>query len=172
MKRTFLLLGLAALTCSFAVAQKQTRKPSSNPSVQSDLIPAYQRWLNEDVVSIITPEERGAFLLLKSDAERERFIAQFWQARDSNPGNSDNEYRTEHYRRIAHANQNFGIGTVPGWQTARGRIYITMGEPDDVRQTSSGEVWLYRRAPGSGSNVEIEFIRDSSTGDLRIKPNP
>lgn len=171
MKKTFLLLGLAALTCSFALAQKQTRKPSSN-SPQSDLKSVYERWVDEDVAYIVTPEEKRAFLLLKSDAERERFIEQFWQARDSKAGGSENAYRTEHYRRFAFANQNFGIGNVAGWKTARGRIYITMGQPDEIRKTSAGEVWFFRQAPGFGTNVEIEFTQDSGPGEFRILKNP
>src|ERR1043165_7616235 len=114
MFKTFLLLALAALSFTSAPAQKQERKPLSNPAVQSDLRPVYQKWLDEDVLYILSAEERGAFLLLKSDAERERFIEQFWRARDSKPGTSDNEYRAEHYRRIAYANQPLCADNVPG----------------------------------------------------------
>jgi GWxTD domain-containing protein len=167
MRRALLLIGLVALACSFALAQKQARKPSTNPS-QSDLKPAYERWVDEDVAYIITPEEKRAFLQLKSDAERERFIEQFWRARESKAGGRDDAYRTEHYRRFAFANQNFGVGNIPGWKTARGRIYITVGQPDEIRKTSTGEVWFYRHAPGFGANVEIEFARDSNPDEFRV----
>ena len=126
MRKAFLLIGLVAFACSFALAQTQTRKPSSNPS-HTDLKSAYERWASEDVVYIITSEEKRAFLLLKSDAEHEQFIKQFWQARASKAGVPENALRAEHYRRIAFANQHFGIGKVPGWKTARGRNYITTG---------------------------------------------
>ena len=171
MRRAFLLAGLVALACSFALAQKQTRKPSSNPP-QSDLKSVYERWVDEDVAYIITPEERRAFLLLKSDTERERFIEQFWQARDSKAGGGENAYRTEHYRRFAFANQNFEVGNVPGWKTARGRIYITLGEPDEIRKTSAGDVWFYSHAPGFGTNVQIEFTHNSDPGEYRVLKNP
>lgn len=171
MKRVFLLIGVAALGCGFALAQKQTRKPSNNPS-QSDLKSVYQRWVDEDVAYIITPEEKRAFLLLRSDAERERFIEQFWRARDSKAGGNQNAYRAEHYRRFSHANQNFGVGSIPGWKTARGHIFITLGQPDEVRNTSGGEVWFYRHAPGFGTNVEIEFTHDSDPDGFRILKNP
>jgi GWxTD domain-containing protein len=171
MRRAFLLAGLLALACSFAFGQKQTRKASSNAS-QSDLRPAYQRWVDGDVAYIITPEEKRAFLLLKTDAEREIFIEQFWRARDSQPAGNQNAYRAEHYRRIAYANQNFGSGDVPGWKTARGHVYIILGQPDEVRNTSAGEVWFYRHAPGFGTNVEIEFTRDVNPDGFRILKNP
>ena len=171
MRRAFLLIGVIALACSSAPAQKQTRKPSSNLS-QSDLKLVYQRWVDEDVVYIITPEEKRAFLSLTSDPQRERFIEQFWQARNSKTGANENAYRTEHYRRFAHASQTFGIGNVPGWKTARGRIYITLGQPDEIRNTSAEEVWFYRYAPGFGTNVEIEFTNDSDPNGFRIVEKP
>ena len=171
MRRAFLIVGLLALACNVALAQIQTRKPSGTPS-QSDLKSAYERWVDDDVAYIITPEEKRAFLQLKSDAEHERFIEQFWQARESKVIGRENAYRTEHYRRFAFANQNFGTGNIPGWKTARGRIYITMGEPDETRKTSTGEVWLYRHAQGFGTNVEVEFTHSSDPGEFRILKNP
>jgi GWxTD domain-containing protein len=172
MKRTFLLIGLVALASSFAFAQKQTRRTLSSPTVQSDLKSVYQRWVDEDVAYIITPEEKRAFLLLRSDAEHERFIEQFWRARASKAGGNQNAYRDEHYRRFAHANEHFGVGNVPGWKTARGRIYITLGQPDEIRNTSAGEVWFYRQAPGFGTNVEIQFTHDSDPAGFRLLKNP
>ena len=172
MFKSFLLLVLLALSCTNALAQKQERKPSSNPATQSDLRPVYQKWLDEDVVYIISPEERRAFLLLKGDSERERFIEQFWRARDAKPETSVNEYRAEHYRRIANANQRFGTGNVLGWRTARGRFYIMLGEPDETHETSAGEVWFYRHAGSLGDNVEIEFTQDSTGGGYRIRHHP
>jgi hypothetical protein len=45
----------------------------------------YDKWLNEDVVYIITDGERGVFKALGTDAERQHFIAQFWLRRDPTP---------------------------------------------------------------------------------------
>ena len=172
MLRTFLLLGLVTLTCANAVAQKQVRKAQSNPSVQNDLKSVYHKWLDEDVAYIITAEESRAFLMLKTDGERERFIEQFWRARNPNSATGENAYRTEHYRRIAHANQNFGGDMVPGWRTARGRFYITLGPPDEIQKTSSSEVWFYRHGGSLGNNIEIEFSPDSSNSEIRVRQRP
>jgi GWxTD domain-containing protein len=128
--------------------------------------------VDEDVAYIITAEEKRAFLLLRSDADRERFIKQFWRARESKASGNPNAYRIEHYRRFSYANQNFSVGNVAGWKTARGRIYITQGQPDEIRNTSAGEVWFYRHAPGFGANVQIEFTRDSGPDGFRILKNP
>jgi GWxTD domain-containing protein len=172
MLRTFLLLGLVTLTCATAVAQQQVRKPRSTAPAQTDLKSVYQKWLDEDVAYIITAEESRAFLMLKTDGERERFIEQFWRARNTNSATSDNAYRAEHYRRIAHANQNFGSGNVPGWRTTRGRLYITLGQPDEIKKTLSSEVWFYRHGGSLGNNIEIEFSPDSSNSEIRVRQRP
>ena len=88
-----------------------------------DLPERYQAWLEEEVVYIITPKEKDVFLQLESDREREMFIEAFWKQRDPNPTTPENEYKEEHYRRIAYANKTFGRESPgPGWRTARGRI--------------------------------------------------
>src|SRR5277367_3189191 len=61
----------------------------------------YKQWLNEDVIYIISPDERNAFLQLATNEEREQFIEQFWLRRSSNPDLPDNDFKEEHYRRIA-----------------------------------------------------------------------
>src|ERR1700676_4283362 len=82
----------------------------------------YKTWLNEDVVYIIAPEERSAFLQLSTNEEREQFIESFWLRRTTNPHLPDTDFKEEHYRRIAYANEHFASG-IPGWRTDRGRIY-------------------------------------------------
>src|SRR6267143_5222659 len=62
----------------------------------------YKQWLSEDVVYIISPEERTAFLQLSTSEEREQFIEQFWLRRSSNPDLPENDFKEEHYRRIAY----------------------------------------------------------------------
>jgi hypothetical protein len=39
----------------------------------------WDKWLNEDVAYLITPEERSSFLALNSDEQREQFVSQFWE---------------------------------------------------------------------------------------------
>ena len=88
----------------------------------------YKKWLDEDVRWIITDEELSAFKKLTTNAERDQFIEAFWQRRDPTPDTAENEYKEEHYRRIAYANEHYAAG-MPGWKTDRGRIYITFGPP-------------------------------------------
>ena len=144
------------------------------PAWQQQPQTPYKKWVTEDVAYIITDEERAAFSNLKTDAERERFIEQFWLRRDPTPGTPENEFKQEHYRRIAYANQHFSDTDVAGWKTDRGRIYIVYGPPDEKEIHPSGnppnEQWLYHLIEGVGNNVVIEFVLDG--GHMRMTRDP
>jgi GWxTD domain-containing protein len=128
---------------------EETRQPLETP---------YQKWVNEDVVYIIAPEEKAAFLRMKSDEEREKFIEQFWARRDPTPGTAKNEFKEEHYRRISYANQRFA-GDGPGWKTDKGHVYILFGPPDEIEShPGKGDQWLYRgEVKGLGTNRILSF---------------
>jgi GWxTD domain-containing protein len=129
----------------------------------------YSKWLYESAVYIITPEESWAFKQLKTDEQREAFIEQFWRRRDTDPKTEENEYRREHYARIAYVNENFSFRDVPGWRSDRGRIYITYGKPDEVESFPSGEKWFYKNIPALGGNASFEFIDLAGKGEFRLQ---
>ncbi len=139
----------------------------------------YRKWLDEDVVYVIQPEEREAFLRLQTDDEREKFIEQFWLRRDPTPGTVENEYKEEHYRRIAYANEHFAE-KVEGWRTDRGHIYIVYGPPDEIEDHRAGggnanypyQQWRYRWIDGIGQNVIIEFADTDRNGVYRMTMDP
>ncbi len=154
--------------------------------LHSELETAYKKWLDQDVRWIITDQERKAFLSLSNDEERDAFIEQFWRRRNPNPDSPENEYREEHYRRIAYANEHFAAGK-PGWMTDRGMIYIKYGKPDSIDSHPSGgsyerpieegggetstfpfEVWHYRYLEGIGENIDIEFVDTCMCGDYHM----
>ena len=151
---------------------------ASLPAWQTAPPTPYEKWLNEDVVYIIADAERAAYERLKTDDERNMFIAQFWQRRDTTPGTAANEFKEEHYRRIAWVNGRFTTRTKPGWRTERGRMYIVYGPPDEIESHPSGdrgrpqpwEVWLYRHIPGMGDNLTLTFVDAESNGDYRLAP--
>lgn len=164
--------------------------PSDRRLRQEEAEDYFTKWLNEDVAYIITPEEKSVFQKLTTDEERDRFIEQFWQRRDPDPRTPANEFKTEHYRRIAYANENFAAGW-PGWMTDRGKIYIIHGPPDEVEANPSGgeyertlpegggrtsvypyEKWRYRHIEGVGNNVELEFVDRDFSGVYRLALSP
>ncbi|MGH9836299.1 MAG: GWxTD domain-containing protein [Blastocatellia bacterium] len=166
--------------------REEKRKESEKEKVKS----VYKRWLDEDVRWIITDEERKTFQALKTDDEREQFIEQFWLRRDPDPDTDVNEYREEYYQRIAYANEHYTSG-IPGWKTDRGRIYIMFGKADQIESHPSGgsydrpawegggststypfEIWWYRYIEGVGSDVEIEFVDPTGSGEYRIARSP
>ena len=168
----------------------EKQKKSSSKALKQELSSTYKKWLNEDVVYIITPEEKSAFKQLSNDEERDQFIEQFWLRRDPTPDTPENEYKEEHYRRIAYANEHFGAG-IPGWKTDRGRIYITWGPPDQITAHPTGgtydrpqeegggttstypfEDWRYRYLEGVGQEVELEFVDQCMCGDYHLTTDP
>src|ERR1700735_3811801 len=120
-----LIFAQAAQTIAEPKSAKQRQKDDAR--LKKELEP-YKRWVTEEVAYIITDDEKQAFRRLGSDDERQQFIEQFWLRRDPTPDTEENEYREEHYRRIAYANDHYASG-IPGWKTDRGRIYITYVPP-------------------------------------------
>ena len=107
------------------------QKKANARSLRQELSKTYKKWLDEDVRWIITDEERSAFMQLSNDEERDQFIEAFWGRRDPTPDTEENEFKEEHYARIAYANEHFAAG-IPGWKSDRGRIYIVFGKPDEI----------------------------------------
>jgi GWxTD domain-containing protein len=206
------LTAFALLSMQLPAQQTQTQAPSSTVPSPTDLPSQnqkltkeqkqkmkktlkeldtpYKTWLNEDVVYIIAPEERQAFLQLETNEEREQFIEAFWLRRSSNPDLPENDFKEEHYRRIAYANEHFASG-IPGWKTDRGRIYIIWGKPDEIESHPTGgtydrpmeegggstttyawERWRYRYLEGIQENVELEFVDPSGSGEYHLTMDP
>ena len=171
------------------VSEKQ--KKENAKKLKQELSGTYKKWLNQDVRYIITPEEEAAFKQLSNDEERDQFIEQFWLRRDPTPDTPENEFKEEHYRRIAYANEHFAAG-IPGWRSDRGRMYIIWGPPDEIDSHPSGgtfdrpmeegggttstypfEDWRYRYLEGIGNEIIMEFVDSCQCGDyhLTIDPN-
>ena len=169
------------------------QKKANAKALKQELGSTYKKWLNQDVRWIITPEELSTFKQLSNDEERDQFIEQFWLRRDPTPDTPENEYKEEHYRRIAYANEHFAAGK-PGWMTDRGRMYIVYGPPDEIDAHPSGgqynrpmeegggetstypfETWRYRYIEGLGSHsqeVMMEFVDTCMCGDYHMTIDP
>src|SRR5215475_8769362 len=192
MRGTALFIIFSLIISSLTVFAQDDKKESKRKRKDSkeSLKPVYKRWVDEDVRWIINDEERKTFNVLKTDEEREQFIEQFWLRRDPDPDTDVNEYREEYYQRIAYANEKYTSG-IPGWKTDRGRIYIMFGKPDQVESHPSGgsydrptwegggttstypfDIWWYRYLEGVGSDIEIEFVDPTGSGEYRIARSP
>ncbi len=146
-----------------------------------DLPFRFKRWLQEEVVYIITPKEKEVFLELETDKERELFIDAFWKQRDPTQGTPENEFKKEHYRRVDYANMRFGVGSPKaGWRTDRGRIYIILGEPmsrdsyTTQRELRDTEIWFYNEMTKYGLPLafNVVFYRKGLGSDYELySPN-
>jgi len=162
------------------------QKKANAKALKQELGKTYKKWLDEDVRWIITDEERSAFKQLSNDEERDQFIEAFWARRDPTPDTPENEFKEEHYRRIAYANEHFAAG-IPGWKTDRGRIYVMYGPADEIESHPSGgtydrpmeegggststypfEQWRYRYLEDVGQEVIIEFVDTCMCGDYHM----
>ncbi len=175
-------------TVAKPLTDKQKKKQEEK--LRKELEGPYRKWLNEDVLYIISDEEKSAFKRMSTEDERENFIESFWLRRDPTPDTMENEFKEEHYRRIAYSNERYASG-IPGWKTDRGRIYITFGPPDENESHPSGgtyerpyeegggttstypfEKWRYRYLEGIGSDIIIEFVDTTMTGEYRMTMDP
>ena len=177
---------------TIAKPMSEREKKKREDKLRKELEGPFKKWLNEDVFYIITDEERASFRRLTTDEERESFIESFWLRRDPSPDTQENEFKEEHYRRIAYANERYASG-FPGWKTDRGRIYITFGPPDEIESHPSGgtyqrpieegggttstfpfEKWRYRylEGVGLGNDINIEFVDPTMTGEYRMTMDP
>ncbi len=175
---------------TIAKPKTEKQKKKDEAKLKRELETPYKRWLNEEVGYIISDEERKVFKTLQTDDERQTFIENFWLRRDPTPDTEENEYREEHYRRIAYANDRFASG-IPGWKTDRGRIYIEYGPPDEIDSHPSGgtyerpyeegggststypfEQWRYRYIEGIGTNIILEFVDTTMSGEYRLTMDP
>jgi GWxTD domain-containing protein len=166
-------------------AEKKRQK-----AIQKEMETPYKKWIEEEVPYIITNEEKAAFKKLTTDDEREQFIEAFWERRNPNPGSPENEFKEEYYRRIAYANEHYASG-IPGWKTDRGRIYIMYGPADEIDDHDSGgtyirppeegggetstypfEQWRYRYIDGIGTNIILEFVDPTMTGEFHLTMDP
>jgi GWxTD domain-containing protein len=184
-----LILALALGAVPLSLAQDKVKDPNEKKK-REEMKSVYKKWMEEDVQYIMTDDERKAFKTLKTDEERDQFIEQFWLRRDPDPDTPENEYKEEYFQRIQYANEKFASG-IPGWKTDRGRIYVTFGKPDQIESHPAGgpydrpsyegggttstypfETWWYRYIEGIGSDIEIEFVDPSGSGEYRIARSP
>ncbi|MDD8020781.1 MAG: GWxTD domain-containing protein [Acidobacteriota bacterium] len=158
---------------TLTAGQQSSKKKEAAPK----LADRYKKWLEQEVVYIITPAEREIFLKLKTDRERDLFIDAFWKHRDPIPETEENEFKIEHYRRIDYANKYFGREAAkPGWRTDRGRMYIILGPPTDLENLvgKSGiydcEIWFYQGKQDLGlpPGFNLLFFQEKGSGEMRL----
>lgn len=152
-----LLACLLAMPLAVAAAHPgaQQRSGLLGPEEGETLTAWTERWIEGPVQFIAADEEKAFYATLESVPERLQFIRLFWESRDPTQRDEQNEFLEEFERRVAYANEEFGQGDNPGWNTAFGQVALVVGPPDRTMRSSQGMgsefserplvVWSYDR---------------------------
>ena len=97
--------------------------------------------------------------------------AAFLRETDPNTTTPQNEALNEYFARLRQANQRFRDEGAAGWLSDRGRVYLTLGEPDqvyeqganDVSQRGRAQIWEYREY-----RVQLVFIDQTGFSRWRL----
>lgn len=95
----------------------------------------------------------------------------FWRMRDPAPTTATNEALQSYFSRVEMANESWSSGLRPGYLSDRGRVFITIGPPDEIhdepmpRGTRAYEVWTYLRY-----NFRIFFVDDIGFNNYQLHP--
>jgi GWxTD domain-containing protein len=189
-------LGIGALASGQSATEKTVAQEQAAGTHEA-MPTVYRKWVDEDVLWIITTEETKQFMKLENNRERDEFIKHFWERRSQEtPGGPRDTFRTEYYRRIAYANQHFAASAA-GWKSDRGRIYILYGPPNSIDAHPAGgdgeakpfELWHYNNMvqahsaalqvnPGDSTttfnqkDIDMKFIDICNCGNYQLQALP
>jgi GWxTD domain-containing protein len=130
-----------------------------------------KQWL-EEVAPLLLPEEEKAYRGLKQKADRVEFQKIFWARRNpSGPAAADNPAKADFDKLRPQLEQRFKGGGKPGTATDCGRVFVLLGEPNEVKRELPdgggvpGQLWTYKDRPGftfAGGEIQIPFTADCS----------
>jgi GWxTD domain-containing protein len=166
--------GVSVAVTAATLVPAQSRAGTTMPSQSAASQPLPDHWFDDDewhleTVPLLTPDELRAYMRVKTRAERDSFIAKFWRSHDPTPKTPANEFRREFERRIRFAKERYAdhdSSATFGYQTDRGRWYVSVGPPDEVRVLPSNrgtgpesrmEEWRYKALDEFGGDVTVNF---------------
>ena len=143
----------------------------------SALVSLSQAWIVtnfEEMLGLLRffgEDERISALRRSQPNERARLWREFWQATDPDRGTPDNEALNVYFARVAVANQRFRDEGIPGWRTARGEVFITLGEPDEIYDASAQAQSRLIRWTYIDERLTLLFGDDTGFGTFRLLPS-
>ncbi len=104
-------------------------------------------------------------------ADRGNAWLAFLRSTDPDPATPENEALRDYFVRIEQANQRFHEDAGAGWLTDRGRVFITLGDPDqiydqgqnDIVQRGRVQIWEYTQY-----RTQLVFVDQSGFGRYRM----
>lgn len=133
----------------------------------------YDKWVDETVKVLITKEERDAFKKLKTNEEKDKFMADFWTKRDPSPGTPENEFKTEYEARLKTVTEKITGGQRRPADTDMGKAVLLLGNPSDSKKEEGEppkQTWTWTGLPkemGVGDPV-IKFVGDEEQGGFKF----
>jgi len=119
--------------------------------------------------------ERLRALRDTSPERRARAWAAFWSDAESVAGPAPHQGLREYFARIEEANRRYRDDGQRGWLTDRGRVFITLGDPDQVIEQgnlgagaeahSRAQLWVYARY-----RAQLVFVDEAGFGHWRLTP--
>jgi len=130
---------------------------------------------------IATHQEIDQYNSLTGKEGKQKFLYEFWSARDTEPSTARNESYLEYLKRIEKCNQQFGALGKKGWETDRGRIFLKYGEPSEIERfpnqidSKPYEMWHYNEIEGGVIFIfadltnfsDYQLIHSTARGELR-----
>ncbi len=127
----------------------------------------------DDMLSLLRYFATAQTLRSLRDAPEEERAEQwrsFWEMSDPDPLTPRHEALNLYFERVQEANRRFDEPGVGGWLTDRGEVFITVGPPDEIFDSSSdleGNI-RYIRWTYVAARLVLEFIDDSGFGRFRL----
>ena len=121
---------------------------------------------------LITNGERDIYNDITKFRERDYFHSIFWYKRDIHPETAGNEFKKNYFERREQAGSRFAERGKSGLESDRGKVFLLLGEPDEVRQEAviesalgSGikEDWIY-----SDEKVTFSFLVEIGGARYRL----
>ncbi|HFE64048.1 MAG TPA: GWxTD domain-containing protein [Caldithrix sp.] len=116
---------------------------------------------------VATSSEISVYKILNTLESKRQFLFKFWKSRNQKkPG-----WKDEYYQRVRYASEHFRVGTMEGWQSDMGRVYILYGPASEEKHFPSGpdenpyEIWYYYDIEGG---VEFDFVDLNGFGIYRL----
>jgi GWxTD domain-containing protein len=103
-------------------------------------------------------------------SERPRLWKEFYAITDPNKGTPENEALNQYFGRISAANARFTDEGTTGWRTDRGEVFIALGAPDEIIETTPGTAGRVVRWTYLSHRLSLFFQDETGFGRLRLTP--
>jgi GWxTD domain-containing protein len=138
---------------------------------------AADKWIDQ-IQILMTEQEKADYKKLKSDADKQKFVNDFWAKRDPTPGTPENEFKNNYETNFGQVNAK--MKDKRAFESDMGQTLLLLGPPADQKQeggkpAAAGEeeaggppgkqIWTFRNLPAevASGDVTIEFRVSGAT---------